>query len=103
MRILLVEDDPALLESLSWGLRAEGYVVTTAADGEDGLWQAREGCHDVIVLDVMLPKLNGYQVGEALREHGTWTPILMLTAMGDELDHAEGLDSGADDYLPQPS
>jgi two-component system, OmpR family, response regulator len=102
MRVLLVEDDPALLESLSWGLRAEGYVVATAVDGEDGLWQAREAVHDVIVLDVMLPKLNGYQVCEALREHGTWTPVLMLTAMDDDLDHAEGLDSGADDYLAKP-
>ena len=73
-----------------------------AGDGVDGLWKATENAYDVIVLDVMLPGLDGYQVARRLREAGRRTPILMLTAMDDDLDHAEGLDSGADDYLPKP-
>src|SRR5882757_8125540 len=97
MRILVVEDEQAMAVSLTWGLQAEGYVVDVADNGEDGLWKARETPHDVIVLDVMLPRLDGYQVCKRLREHGIWTPILMLTAMDDDLDQAEGLDSGADD------
>src|SRR5437660_2651433 len=102
MRVLVVEDDQAMASSLTWGLEAEGYVVDLAGNGEDGLWKARESAHDVIVLDVMLPGLDGYQVCQRLREQGVWTPILMLTAMDDDLDHAEGLDSGADDYLTKP-
>jgi two-component system OmpR family response regulator len=102
MRVLVVEDEQAMAVSLTWGLQAEGYVVDVADNGEDGLWQARETPHDVIILDVMLPRLDGYQVCERLREHGIWTPILMLTAMDDDLDQAEGLDSGADDYLAKP-
>jgi DNA-binding response OmpR family regulator len=73
-----------------------------ADNGIDGLWKATENAYDVIVLDVMLPGLDGYQVAKRLREAGRWTPVLMLTAMDDDLDHAEGLDSGADDYLPKP-
>ena len=91
-----------MAEALTWGLQAEGYVVDVADNGEDGLWQASEGGHDVIILDVMLPRLDGYQVCRRLREQGLWTPILMLTAMDEDLDHAEGLDSGADDYLAKP-
>jgi len=102
MRVLVVDDEHAMVESLTWGLQAEGYVIDTANNGIDGLWKAREGEHDVIILDVMLPGLDGYQVCHQLREHGIWTPILMLTAMDDDLDQAEGLDSGADDYLPKP-
>jgi DNA-binding response OmpR family regulator len=102
MRVLVVEDDQAMASSLTWGLEAEGYVVDVAGNGEDGLWKARESAHDVIVLDVMLPRLDGYQVCQRLREQGVWTPILMLTAMDDDLDHAEGLDRGADDYLTKP-
>jgi DNA-binding response OmpR family regulator len=102
MRVLVVEDDSALASSLTWGLEAEGYVVDVADNGEDGLWKARESAHDAIVLDVMLPRLDGYQVCQRLREQGVWTPILMLTAMDEDLDHAEGLDSGADDYLTKP-
>jgi len=102
VRILLVEDDDALVASLTWGLRAEGYTVDAVADGVDGLWKAQETAHDVIVLDVMLPGLDGYQVCRRLREQAVWTPILMLTAMDDDLDHAEGLDSGADGYLAKP-
>src|SRR5258708_27718129 len=102
MRVLVVEDDQAMASSLTWGLESEGYVVDVAGDGEDGLWKAREWSHDVIVLDVMLPVLVGYQVCQRLRAQGVWTPILMLTAMDEVLDHAEGLDSGADDYLTKP-
>lgn len=102
MRILVVEDEQAMAESLAWGLRAEGYVVDVADNGVDGLWKARETPHDVIILDVMLPGIDGFQVCRALREQGLWTPILMLTAMDDDLDHAEGLDCGADDYLAKP-
>jgi two-component system OmpR family response regulator len=68
----------------------------------DGLWKAGQDVHDVIILDVMLPGLDGYQLCRRLREQGRWTPILMLTAMDEDLDHAEGLDSGADDYLTKP-
>ena len=102
MRVLVVEDDADMAESLAWGLRAEGYVVDVAGTGEDGLWKARETAHDVIILDVMLPGIDGYQIARRLREQGLWTPILMLTAMDEDLDHAEGLDSGADDYLAKP-
>ena len=102
MRVLVVEDDADMAEALAWGLRAEGYVVDVADNGEDGLWKARETVHDVIILDVMLPGIDGYQIARRLREQGLWTPILMLTAMDEDLDHAEGLDSGADDYLAKP-
>jgi two-component system, OmpR family, response regulator len=102
MRVLVVEDEPDMAEALTWGLQAEGYVVDVADNGEDGLWKATETAHDVIILDVMLPGIDGYQVCRRLREQGLWTPILMLTAMDEDLDHAEGLDSGADDYLAKP-
>src|SRR5258708_3440097 len=102
MRILVVEDEPTMAESLNWGLEQEGYVVVVAATGEPGLWLAEEAAPDVIILDVMLPGINGYQVCERLRRKGVWTPILMLTAMDDDLDQAEGLDLGADDYLTKP-
>jgi DNA-binding response OmpR family regulator len=102
MRVLVVEDEPDMAASLTWGLETEGYVVDVADNGVDGLWKARESAYDVIILDVMLPGLDGYQVCRQLRERGVWTPILMLTAMDEDLDHAEGLDSGADDYLAKP-
>ena len=98
----MVEDEPVMAKALTWGLKEEGYVVDVAATGEDGLWKARETAHDVIILDVMLPGLNGYQVCELLRAAGVWTPILMLTALDADLDQAEGLDVGADDYLTKP-
>ncbi len=102
MRVLVVEDEQAMADSLQWGLQAEGHVVDVADNGIDGLWKARENAYEVILLDVMLPGLDGYQVCQQLREQHIWTPILMLTAMDEELDHAEGLDSGADDYLAKP-
>ncbi|MGW6358555.1 response regulator transcription factor [Streptomyces sp. NPDC055092] len=102
MRILVIEDDEALGASLTWGLRAEGYTVHLEADGAEGLWQATTHDFDLLVLDVMLPGLDGYQICTRLREAGNWTPILMLTAMDAPLDQAEGLDLGADDYLTKP-
>jgi two-component system OmpR family response regulator len=102
MRILVIEDDEALGASLTWGLQAEGYAVHLSADGTEGLWQATEHDYDLVILDVMLPGLDGFQVCSQLRAAGNWTPILMLTAMDADLDQAEGLDLGADDYLTKP-
>jgi two-component system, OmpR family, response regulator len=102
MRILIIEDDESLGASLTWGLGAEGYTVELVADGAEGLWQATEHEFDLIILDIMLPGLDGYQVCAKLREAENWTPVLMLTAMDDDLDQAEGLDLGADDYLTKP-
>jgi two-component system, OmpR family, response regulator len=102
MRILVVEDEVRVAAALKRGLQAEGYAVDVAADGSEGLWFARENGYDAIVLDIMLPKMNGYRVCAALRESGDWTPILMLTAKDGEYDEAEALDVGADDYLTKP-
>jgi two-component system, OmpR family, response regulator len=102
VRILVIEDDEALGASLTWGLQAEGYAVVLAADGVEGLWLAGRGDFDLIILDVMLPGVDGYQICSRLREAGIWTPILMLSAMDADLDQAEGLDLGADDYLTKP-
>ena len=102
VRVLVVDDQITLAEAVRRGLVAEGFSVDVSHDGEDGLWRATEGAYDVIVLDVMLPKLNGFLVCRALREREVWTPILMLTAKGGEYDEAEGLDTGADDYLTKP-
>jgi DNA-binding response OmpR family regulator len=102
MRVLVVEDDRRLAQLLTRGLLAEGFAVDVAHDGHDGLWRASEGGYDVIVLDIMLPRLNGYRVCTTLRDRQVWTPILMLTAKDGEYDEAEGLDSGADDYLTKP-
>ncbi len=102
MKLLLVEDDATLAATLRRGLEAEGYGVEVATDGDDGLWRASEGVFDLVVLDIMLPGRNGYRVCAALREAGVWTPILMLTAKDGELDEAEALDTGADDFLTKP-
>ena len=102
MRILIVEDEVNLADALAQGLRTEGYEVEISHDGNDGLWRAREGQFDAIVLDIMLPGMNGYLVCDTLRKEGIWTPILMLTAKDGEYDEAEGLDTGADDYLTKP-
>jgi two-component system, OmpR family, response regulator len=102
VRILVVEDDEHLGRSIKRGLGAEGFVTDLALDGVDGLWRAREGDYDVVVLDIMLPGLNGYQICAELRGAGNWTPILMLTAKDGEFDVAEALDTGADDYLSKP-
>ncbi|MEM7337363.1 MAG: response regulator transcription factor [Actinomycetota bacterium] len=102
MRLLVVEDETALAASLRSGLEAEGFAVDVATDGEEALWLAGEVPYDAIVLDLMLPKINGFVVCRTLRERDNWTPVLMLTAKDGELDEAEGLDTGADDYLTKP-
>lgn len=102
VKLLLVEDDKRLAVSLRKGLVAEGHSVEIANDGEQGLWMAQSEPFDAIVLDIMLPKLNGFQVCASLRDSGVWTPILMLTAKDGEHDVAEALDTGADDYLTKP-
>lgn len=102
MRILVVEDEEAMARSLRDGLEGEGFAVDVAGDGEEGLWYASEVDYDAIILDLMLPKVNGYKVCATLREREDWTPILMLTAKDGHLDEAEGLDTGADDYLTKP-
>jgi DNA-binding response OmpR family regulator len=102
MRVLVVDDEKRLASSLRVGLEAEGFAVDVALDGTDGLWLARENVYDAIVLDLMLPGINGYQVCETLRAEEDWTPILMLTAKDGEWDQVEGLDTGADDYLTKP-
>jgi len=102
MRVRVVEDERPLAETLRRGLEAEGFVVEVAHDGNDGLWRAKEHSFDAIVLDIMLPGLNGYRVCAALRDAGVWTPVLMLTAKDGELDEAEALDTGADDYVTKP-
>jgi two-component system OmpR family response regulator len=102
VRILIIEDDVSLGASLNWGLAAEGYAVDLVEDGAEGLWRATEHEYDLVILDVMLPGLDGYQVCAKMREAENWTPVLMLTAMDDDLDQAEGLDLGADDYLTKP-
>jgi DNA-binding response OmpR family regulator len=102
MKLLVVEDDAKIAAALRRGLTAEGFTVEVAPDGIDGLWRAREGTYDLIVLDVMLPGRNGYRVCADLRQAGDTTPVLMLTAKDGDLDEAEGLDTGADDYLRKP-
>ncbi|WP_101523349.1 response regulator transcription factor [Nocardioides houyundeii] len=102
MRVLVVDDERRLARSLKVGLEAEGFAVDVAHDGTDGLWLARENDYDAIVLDLMLPGINGYKVCETLRAEQDWTPILMLTAKDGEWDQVEGLDTGADDYLTKP-
>jgi two-component system OmpR family response regulator len=102
VRVLVVEDEKRLAAGLKKGLEAEGFATDVALDGTDGLWMAREHPYDAIVLDIMLPGINGYKVCSTLRAEGIWTPILMLTAKEGELDEAEALDTGADDYLTKP-
>ncbi|MFJ7422497.1 response regulator transcription factor [Streptomyces uncialis] len=102
MRLLIVEDEKRLALSLARGLTAEGYAVDVVHDGLEGLHRASEGDYDLVVLDIMLPGMNGYRVCAALRAAGHDVPILMLTAKDGEYDEAEGLDTGADDYLTKP-
>jgi two-component system, OmpR family, response regulator len=102
VRVLVVEDEIRQSAALKRGLEAEGFAVDVAANGTDGLWLATEQPYDVIVLDVMLPGLNGYRVCAELRAREIWTPVLMLTAKDGELDEAEALDTGADDFLSKP-
>jgi len=102
VKLLLVDDDRALTDSLRRGLEAEGFTVDVAHDGLDAVWKATEGEYGAIVLDVMLPQRNGFLVCADLRGRDVWTPILMLTAKSGDLDQAEALDTGADDYLTKP-
>jgi DNA-binding response OmpR family regulator len=102
MRLLIVEDEKRLATSLARGLTAEGFAVDVVHDGLEGLHLAGQGVHDLVVLDIMLPGMNGYRVCAALRAAGHDVPILMLTAKDGEYDEAEGLDTGADDYLTKP-
>jgi len=102
MRILLVDDEERFATAVRQGLEAEGLAVDLAHDGNEGLWMARSNDYDAIVLDILLPGLNGYRICAELRDGGNWTPILMLTALDEDLDEAEALDTGADDYLSKP-
>ena len=102
MKLLLVDDDATLTSALRRGLTAEGFTVEVVADGRDGAWRGREGGYDLILLDIMLPGANGYRVCAELRRAGVRTPILRLTAKDGDLDEAEALDTGADDYLRKP-
>lgn len=100
--MLLVEDDKKIAAAVKKGLEREGFTVEASLDGSEGLWLASEGSYDLLILDIMLPGRNGYQICAALRKAGNWTPILMLTAKDGDLDEAEALETGADDYLTKP-
>lgn len=102
MRILLVEDEKHLAEAISQILKKNNYTVDMVHDGEDGLDYALSDIYDLILLDIMLPKLNGIEVLKEIRKEGISVPVLMLTAKGEISDRVTGLDSGADDYLPKP-
>jgi two-component system, OmpR family, response regulator len=102
MRVLVVEDETRMAGLLERALREEGHTVDVAADGPEGLWLATENAYGAIVLDVMLPGLDGFQLCRRLRESGRWAPVLMLTARDAVGDRVRGLDAGADDYLVKP-
>jgi len=102
MRVLIVEDERKLAELLARGLREEGHAADIAGDGEKAVWMAQAARFDVIVLDVMLPGLDGFEVCRRLRAQDVWTPVLMLTAREAVEDRVAGLDAGADDYLAKP-
>ena len=102
MRVLVVEDQPKMRQLLSRGLQESGYAVDAVPDGPSALHEAMEGVYDAIVLDVMLPGLDGFEVLRRLRDAETWTPVLMLTARDAVPDRVRGLDQGADDYLVKP-
>ena len=98
----MVEDEVYLARSLARGLTANGFDVDVVHDGTDGLWRAREHNYGAIVLDLLLPGMNGYQICRTLRGEQNWTPVLILTAKDGEYDEAEALDTGADDFLSKP-
>jgi two-component system OmpR family response regulator len=102
MRVLLIEDEDRLAHQVQRGLFGAGFTVDVAGTGTDGLWAALESPYEVIVCDIMLPGVDGYEVVRRLRDQGVWTPILMLTAKDGEHDQADALDLGADDYLTKP-
>ena len=102
MKILIIEDEKLLAESLKTLLELKGFEVEVVYDGEDGAEYAETGIYDLLIMDVMMPKLNGYQVARQVRAHRITTPILMLTAKGEVQDRIEGLNAGADYYLTKP-
>jgi len=102
VRVLVVEDHDRMADMLRRGLEEDGYAVDSAATGEDGLWMASENPYDAIVLDVMLPAADGFDVCRSLRAAGNWAPVLLLTAKDAVDDRVRGLDAGADDYLTKP-
>ncbi|OIJ98357.1 response regulator transcription factor [Streptomyces colonosanans] len=102
MRVLVIEDERGLAAAIARGLAEEGFVADVAYDGVDGLWSAVHESHDAIVLDLMLPRMSGYEVLKRLRAASVWTPVLILTAKDGEYDEADALDLGADDYLSKP-
>jgi two-component system, OmpR family, response regulator len=102
MRVLVVEDEPKMATLVARGLREEGHAADVAAHGEDALWMANAAPYDAIVLDVMLPGLDGFATCRQLRQQGVWAPVLMLTARDAVGDRVDGLDAGADDYLLKP-
>jgi len=101
-KVLIVEDDAALLRGIADNFSFRGYLVDTASDGNSGLEKAQSGAHDLIVLDVMLPKVNGYEICRYLRQNGVMTPTIFLTAKAEESDVLLGLGLGADDYMTKP-
>src|SRR5215471_5055076 len=101
-RIVVIEDDPAILQGLEAVLRSEFYDVLTAGDGEDGYRLVRERQPDLVILDVTLPKMSGYEICGEIRRHGLATPVLMLTAQAEEVNRVQGFDAGADDYVTKP-
>src|SRR6478672_147282 len=101
-RIVVIEDDPAILRGLATSLRAESYDVRTAANGGDGYRMVRESPPDLVILDLMLPEMDGYDICREMRRHGLATPILMLTAQDGETHRVRGFDAGADDYVTKP-
>ena len=102
VRVLIVDDEVPLAETIRRGLANAGFVAEVMHNGEDALWAASENSYDAIVLDIMLPRLNGYRVLEELRRRNVWTPVLMLTAKDGEYDQTDAFDLGADDYLTKP-
>jgi two-component system OmpR family response regulator len=102
MRVLVVEDEVRMAALLKRGLEEDGYAVDVAATGPDAIWQATEFTYDIVILDVMLPGADGFEVCRRLREQGRWAPVLMLTARDAVEDRIRGLDAGADDYLTKP-
>ncbi|WP_130865413.1 response regulator transcription factor [Acidipropionibacterium timonense] len=102
MRVLVVEDEAPMADAVRRGLEAEGFVVDTAPDGIVGQYMALHEDYDVVVLDIMLPGRNGYDVLKDMRAHKVWTPVLMLTAKDGEYDQTDAFDLGADDYLTKP-
>jgi two-component system OmpR family response regulator len=102
MRVLVAEDDVRMASMLRRGLTEDGYTVDVVSDGADAIWQATEHTYDAIVLDLMLPGADGFEVCRRLRESGRWAPVLLLTARTEVADRVRGLDSGADDYLSKP-